>query len=302
MIGADYSTKFSPWLAHGCISPRYIYAECQKYEREREKNKSTYWIGFELTCRDYFRFFSLKHGNSIFMVGGPAQRSWRWESNANDEKFQRWVRGETGQPLVDANMRELALTGFMSNRGRQNVASYLTQNLNVDWRLGAAYFEDVLIDHDVTANWANWNAAAGVSGGRINKFNILKQSKDYDEQGEYCHLWCPELANVPSPKVHLPWTLSDAEQSEYRVTVLPYKSAASPDIGPTYPTPLQEVQDRRGDNSSRTQGSGYSLDGGEGSRGKGGERGEGCGTRNRKSNSGNSHRPDELEAHKGGYT
>lgn len=68
------------------------------------------------------------------------------------------------QPLVDANMRELKLSGFMSNRGRQNVASFLTQNLNVDWRLGAAYFEETLIDHDVTANWGNWMFAAGLSG------------------------------------------------------------------------------------------------------------------------------------------
>ncbi len=98
-----------------------------------------------------------------------------------------------------------------------NVASFLTQNLNVDWRLGAAYFEEALLDHDVTANWGNWMFAAGLSGGRVNKFNILKQSKDYDEEGEYCRVWCPELAHVPAPKVHTPWQLTEQEQREYKV-------------------------------------------------------------------------------------
>ena len=191
MIGADYSSKFSPWLAHGCVSPRFIHAEVQKYEKERVANKSTYWLIFELIWRDFFKFFCLKHGNAVFQLGGTAGRNWQWEGQG--EAFERWRDGETGQPLVDANMRELKLTGFMSNRGRQNVASFLTQNLNVDWRLGAAYFEQALIDHDVTANWGNWMFAAGLSGGRVNKFNILKQSKDYDEQGEYCRLWCVRL-------------------------------------------------------------------------------------------------------------
>ncbi|EKX51436.1 induced by DNA damage [Guillardia theta CCMP2712] len=210
MIGADYSSKFSAWLAHGCISPRFIYEEVQRYESQRVKNKSTYWLIFELIWRDFFRYICMKHGNEVFKIGGIAHRSWKWEGEG--EAFQRWVDGETGQPLVDANMRELKYTGFMSNRGRQNVASFLTQNLNVDWRLGAAYFEETLLDHDVTANWGNWMFAAGLSGGRINKFNILKQSKDYDEDGEYCRLWCPELRNVPVVKVHSPWQMSEKEQ------------------------------------------------------------------------------------------
>ena len=178
MIGADYSSKFSPWLAHGCVSPRWIYQEVSAYEKRRVKNKSTYWLLFELTWRDFFRFFCVKHGNSVFFLGGPAGASWKWtspEGAAAAEALTRWKQGFTGQPLVDANMRELLLTGFMSNRGRQNVASYLTQDLNLDWRYGAAHFEELLIDHDVTANWGNWASAAGVTGGRVNRFNILKQ-------------------------------------------------------------------------------------------------------------------------------
>jgi FAD binding domain of DNA photolyase len=87
-----------------------------------------------------------------------------------------WRRGQTGMPLVDANMRELKATGFMSNRGRQNVASYLVLDLGIDWRWGADWFEHHLIDHDVTSNWGNWLAAAGLTGGRVNRFNIVKQT------------------------------------------------------------------------------------------------------------------------------
>ena len=216
MIGADYSSKFSAWLAHGCLSPRMIYSEIKRYEKERVSNKSTYWLVFELIWRDFFRLFCLKQGAAVFQIGGTAGKNWQWEGEG--EAFERWMDGETGQPLVDANMRELKHTGFMSNRGRQNVASFLTQNLNVDWRLGAAYFEEALIDHDVASNWGNWMFAAGLSGGRVNKFNIIKQSKDYDDQGEYCRLWCPELAQVPPPKIHTPWQLSQQEQTNFKVS------------------------------------------------------------------------------------
>jgi len=179
-------------------------------------------------------------------------------------------QGETGQPLVDANMRELALTGFMSNRGRQNVASFLTQNLHVDWRLGAAYFEEVLIDHDVTANWGNWHAAAGVTGGRVNRFNILKQSSDYDASGDYVRLWLPELARVPAAKVHQPWSLTAMEQLEYQVSVVPPGAPAGASEHATYPTKIKESPPQsmgRGDEGGR--------DGGGGRGGRGGGRGGG---------------------------
>ena len=86
------------------------------------------------------------------------------------EEFGIWASGQTGYPLVDANMRELRQTGWMSNRGRQNVASFLIWDLGVDWRRGARWFETQLTDYDVTSNWCNWVAAAGLTGGRINRF------------------------------------------------------------------------------------------------------------------------------------
>jgi len=105
--------------------------------------------------------------------------------------LDRWINGKTGVDFVDANMNELRLTGFMSNRGRQNVASYLCNDLQLDWRYGAAYFEQELIDYDVASNWGNWAYLAGVGNDpRGNRyFDIAKQARQYDAGGEYRRLW-----------------------------------------------------------------------------------------------------------------
>lgn len=213
MLGADYSTKLSPWLAHGCISPRRVYAECKRYEQARVANKSTYWVIFELMWRDFFVFLCMKVGTRIFQLDGLTGDNVAW--GANPDHARRWKAGTTGWPLVDANMREMAATGFMSNRGRQNVASFLALDLQLDWRIGAEWFESVLVDYDVCSNWGNWAAAAGVTGGRVNKFNITKQSRDYDPKGDYIRHWIPELANVPAPKIFEPWAMSFADKEKF---------------------------------------------------------------------------------------
>lgn len=204
MLGADYSSKFSPWLARGCLSPRYIYEKVQKYERERVKNDSTYWLIFELRWRDYFRFICSKHGNKVFYQSGIKGLDIDWKEDW--ERFTLWQAGKTGFPLVDANMREISATGFMSNRGRQNVASFLTKNLGINWQMGAEWFESLLIDYDVCSNWGNWNYVAGVGNDArgFRFFNIIKQSKDYDPEGKYLRHWLPELASLPAKKIHEP--------------------------------------------------------------------------------------------------
>merc|ERR1711976_807054 len=99
-------------------------------------------------------------------------------------------------------MRELRQTGFMSNHGRQNVASFLALDLNQDWRVGAEYFESLLVDYDVSSNWGNWMAAAGLRGvGRVHKLNTVKQSNDYDQSGHYVRTWIPELSKIQGRKV-----------------------------------------------------------------------------------------------------
>jgi deoxyribodipyrimidine photo-lyase len=194
LIGSDYSSKLSAWLSLGCISPRKIYEEVKKYEQEVLANDSTYWLIFELIWRDYFHFVALKFGTRIFKRSGIKNdllKNW----NQNQEDFEKWKNGETGVLFVDANMKELKLTGFMSNRGRQNVASFLTKDMGIDWTWGASYFESQLIDYDVCSNWGNWNYIAGVGNdpreGRY--FNIGRQADMYDKNGTYVKLWLPEL-------------------------------------------------------------------------------------------------------------
>ena len=227
MLGADYSSKFSPWLALGCLSPRWISEQVQLYERERVRNDSTYWLVFELLWRDFFRFICAKHGDRVFYPSGLQGLQIPWKQDW--PIFQLWQEGKTGFPLVDANMRELAATGFMSNRGRQNVASFLTKNLGIDWRMGAEWFESQLIDYDVCSNWGNWNYTAGVGNDArgFRYFNIPKQSKTYDPEGDYIRHWLPELKFVPGDKVHQPEKLTVEEQKRYRCR-----------LGVDYPRPI----------------------------------------------------------------
>ena len=190
MIGADYSSKFSAWLAMGCISPRYIYKEIKKYEKEYGANDSTYWLIFELLWRDFFRFMFKKHKTKFFLYSGIKTDKINSKS-LNEKLLSQWVNGATNSDFINANMLELKLTGFMSNRGRQNVASYFCNELNMDWRFGAAYFEEQLTDYDECSNWGNWAYLAGVGndprGHRY--FNIEKQAGDYDKNKSFRKLW-----------------------------------------------------------------------------------------------------------------
>ena len=193
MIGANYSSKFSAWLALGCISPRYIYFELKKYEAQYEANESTYWLVFELLWRDFFRFMFKKHQSKMFQPAGITAEK-QIPKSVSEKLLHNWINGTTKSDFVNANMIELKLTGFMSNRGRQNVASYFCNDLKLDWRFGAAYFEQQLIDYDECSNWGNWAYIAGVGNDpRPNRyFNIEKQAQDYDKNKSYRNLWLSE--------------------------------------------------------------------------------------------------------------
>lgn len=197
LIGADYSSKLSACLAQGCISPKYIYCELKRYERKVKKNKSTYWLFFELLWRDFFRLMGKRYGTRIFRKEGLLEAKHEPMPD-NFEKLKEWIDGKTGVPFIDANMLELKYTGFMSNRGRQNVASYLVKDLKVNWQMGAEYFESVLVDYDVCSNWLNWMYVAGVGNDpRENRyFNPITQAKRYDPKGKYIRLWLPQLRDV----------------------------------------------------------------------------------------------------------
>ena len=191
LIGKDYSSKLSPWLANGSISTRTIYWEVKRFEKEIEKNQDTYWLVFELIWRDYFKYVSLKHQNKIFKIGGILDKNYDWKNSKN--ALSQWINGNTPEPFVNANMRELANTGWMSNRGRQNVASFWAKEWQQDWRIGAAYFESMLVDYDVHSNWGNWMYNSGVGNDpRDRKFNIKRQAEMYDAKGKFQNLWLQE--------------------------------------------------------------------------------------------------------------
>lgn len=188
LIGEAYSTKFSSYLAMGCISPQSVYAYLRNYEQSIEKNEDTYWVFFELLWRDYFKYLSLKHGDRIFKLGGIKNRDYPWQQNK--QAFKDWVNGHTKDRFVNAIMRELRQTGYTSNRGRQNAASYWAKTLKQDWRIGAAYFQIQLIDYDVHSNWGNWNYVSGVGNDpRDRVFNTELQAERYDPNQRYQQLW-----------------------------------------------------------------------------------------------------------------
>ena len=188
LLGKDYSSKFSAWLANGSISSREIYWQIKNYEKDIMKNQSTYWMIFELIWRDFFKFISLKYGNKIFKIGGILDKDYTW--SRDEDQFQNWIDGKTNEPFVNANMIELKSTGWMSNRGRQNVASFLSKELLIDWRWGASYFESMLIDYDVHSNYGNWMYVSGVGNDpRDRKFNIKFQADRYDPNKKFQNLW-----------------------------------------------------------------------------------------------------------------
>ncbi|KAF2737592.1 cryptochrome [Polyplosphaeria fusca] len=236
MLGVDFSTKLSAWLAQGHLTARQVHWAMVDFEEGhgegenaegygKGENAGTAAVRFELLWRDYMRLCVRKFGARMFHVDGiqdsrhaegkvgvdgeEASKLKRWRyidrsGGAGDDPaktlqvFTRFRSGRTGIGLIDASNRELFLTGYTSNRARQNVASFLASHLGIDWRLGAEWYEFLLIDYDIGNNWGNWQYVAGVGNdprqGRV--FNPVKQALDYDAQGDYVRTWVAELRNV----------------------------------------------------------------------------------------------------------
>ena len=191
LLGLNDSTKLSPWLNQGCLSSRQIHHELSRYEQERVTNESTYWLIFELLWRDYFKFLSRKSGSKMFR-----QQGLRLDQNLEpvgelaQERYLSWCTGKTADSFVNANMHELNETGWMSNRGRQNVASYLIHQLEVPWTWGARYFEEQLFDYDPDLNWGNWLYLSGRgTDPRSRVFNTALQAQIYDPGRDYQKKW-----------------------------------------------------------------------------------------------------------------
>ncbi|PMG44874.1 FAD-binding protein [Vibrio lentus] len=204
--GIENSTKFSPWLALGCVSPKTIYRHLKQFETEHGSNDSTYWIYFELLWREYFYWKCLSLGSSLFDDSSKQELNTPNSSATSNLNFAKWKSGNTNYPIVDACMRQLNGTGYMSNRGRQLAASCLIYELGIDWRHGAAYFESQLIDYDVASNWGNWAYIAGALNSQVNTqtnkqenanqaqpkshhFDLARQTDMYDPDHIFINKW-----------------------------------------------------------------------------------------------------------------
>ena len=190
MIGSDYSSKLSPWLSTGCLSAVQVYWDIKKYEEERGANDSTYWLFFELLWREFFRFVSRLNGPKLFWRSGIKEAGGT-RLKGDPKTLQRWKDGRTTNDFVNANMIELSSTGWMSNRGRQNVASYLIHDLGQDWLAGAMHFENLLIDYDPCSNYGNLMYLAGLGNDPrpSRAFNLKKQAEYYDPDHKFRNLW-----------------------------------------------------------------------------------------------------------------
>ncbi|WP_149275650.1 DASH family cryptochrome [Pareuzebyella sediminis] len=197
-LGLDYSSKFSPYMALGCLSPRTIYEAVKDYEQNVKKNQSTWWLIFEIVWRDYFTFKLMRFQNKVYHNEGYTDK--RQEFTNDIELFERWCKGLTGIPFIDAHMRQLNETGFMSNRGRVNCSSFLVYDYKVDWTWGAAYFESKLIDYDVASNWMNWHTQAY----QIWYTNPVNQANKYKAQG-FIRKWIPEISQLSDRDILIPW-------------------------------------------------------------------------------------------------
>ncbi|KAL9049675.1 MAG: hypothetical protein Q9162_007091 [Coniocarpon cinnabarinum] len=225
LLGVDFSSKFSAHLALGCITARQVHFYMLDFENGstdigkgaqgygKGENKGTGHMRFELLWRDYMRLVAWKFGPRLFRPEGfrnDTSAKWSYDTNA----VRRWQEGTTGTGLIDASQRELFLTGYTSNRARQNVASYLAKHLGLDWRLGAEWYECCLVDYDVHSNWGNWQYTAGVGndpreGGGGRKFNPVKQASDYDSKAEYVMAWVPETRGLKPEEAWQYFTIKD---------------------------------------------------------------------------------------------
>lgn len=204
LAGEFYSSRLSPYLAAGCVSVRRVYSLVRDIERHQGASPSTQHFVWELLWREYFRWLGYKYQGRIFFERGLRDKKLPWRRD--ESVFAAWVEGRTGYPIIDASMQELRQTGWLSNRARQYVASFLLKNLGIDWRWGAEYFEAQLIDYDPASNYGNWLYQAGIGNDPrgFRYFHPLRQTEQFDPQANYIRYWLPMLRALPSPQAAMP--------------------------------------------------------------------------------------------------
>lgn len=218
-LAGDDTSKLGAALHFGCLSPLEIEARFadrpggEAFVRQlcwRDFHHQTVWSFPAVTSQDL----------------RPRRRHWR----GRGRRLEAWTTGRTGVPIVDAGMRQLLAEGWMHNRTRMLTASFLTKQLGVDWRLGARFFMDHLVDGDIANNYANWQWVAGTGADtRPNRiFNPIRQARRFDPDGSYVRRYVPGLANVEGSAVHEPWRLSDDRRRslDYPAPIVDHEAAA----------------------------------------------------------------------------
>jgi deoxyribodipyrimidine photo-lyase len=228
------TSMLSPYLRWGCLSAR----ECEERALRQGGAGAAAWTR-QLAWRDFYAHQLLMHPENVGREFQERYRDGQLAWSDDDEALDAWKAGQTGYPLVDAGMRQLAATGWMHNRARLVVGSFLTKDLHLDWRAGERHFAALLLDGEPAQNNGNWQwiASTGADPAPYFRrlFNPVTQQRKFDPDGTYVRRWVPELAGVPAARLPEPWTMSDAEQQ-----------AAGCVIGTDYPAPIVDhAQERR---------------------------------------------------------
>jgi deoxyribodipyrimidine photo-lyase len=216
-------------MKFGTLSPTRIVASCLEVN-DPEEGRRVRGLAWRDYCYALYRDMPDLLREPIF----PFAHHLEWPGSGED--LQAWQEGRTGFPLIDASMRRLASEGFIDNRARMLVASFLAKHLGVDWREGAGWFLRTLVDGDTVVNAANWQWAAQVgleNSGYVRLFNPVRQSETIDPTGDAIRRYVPELADLPTPLIHAPW--SDASRT----------SSFGVRLGSTYPLPMVDLAEAR---------------------------------------------------------
>ena len=183
----------SPWLDFGCLSAKSIFYQLKMYEKNKQKNESTYLFWSDMLLRDYYKFKSIKLKNKLFEKNGDSNKTYNYSNNK--VSFDKWINGQTGIPLIDACMIQIKNTGYISNKGRTIISSFLINDLNLEWILGAEYLNKMLINSEISYNYGIWQYIAGIGNLSDNNiyFNPIKQCQLYDKNCTFIKKWIPEL-------------------------------------------------------------------------------------------------------------
>lgn len=217
-LAGDGHTQLSPWLSQGCLSPKHLYCSIpalRKIDPDLAEGALT-----GLLYRDYLRLMGKKYGNTIFLQSG-VQGEKPAVAESDMDLFRIWARGHTGLPIIDAAMHQLNETGFIPHRARALTAHFLVKELGSAWRLGASYFESMLIDYDPCSNWVNWGNLAGVGPDSRDerKINFVLQAKRLDPDGAYVKRWIPALEKADQQWLHQPDQASDEQLKASSITL-----------------------------------------------------------------------------------